>query len=122
MSKASRGPAGPFALATADEIAAELRRRRLDQKDLAEMSDIKTSYLSTRMRGELPLDLNDVDAICVALGLSRLELFERAEALMKSRGGDSAYSERITGRGSVTGPASDEKVAQLKQATRARSK
>lgn len=122
MSKASRGPAGPFAQATADEIRAELGRKRLEQKDLAEMADLSTSYLSTRMRGELPLNLNDIDSICEVLGLGRLELLQRAETLMKERGGDKVYGERLTGRGSVTGPASDEKIAKLKQSSRTRAK
>lgn len=86
------------------------------------MTGLSTSYLSTRMRGELPLNLNDIDAICRELGMTRLALFEKAEATMKERAGDKTYGEHLQGRGSVTGPASDEKIAKLKQASRARSK
>ena len=124
MSKAAKGPAGPFAQATADEIRAELARRNLDQKNLAEMTGISTSYLSARLRGDLPFDLNDVEAIAIAFELAPNTLTERAEILMASRGDTpaSAYGARLTGRGSVTGAASPEKVEQLKQTRRARSK
>lgn len=88
------------------------------------MAGMSTSYLSTRLRGDLPLDLNDIESIAIAFELSPKALTDRAERLMAERSEAPAatYGAWLTGRGSVTGAASPEKVEQLKQTRRARSK
>ncbi|RJO71434.1 helix-turn-helix domain-containing protein [Nocardia panacis] len=116
MSKAAKGPAGPYALAVADEIRAELARRNLEQKTVVEVTGISSSYLSARLRGDKPFDLNDIETIAEALGMSPHTLLTRADLLTQSRGAtaEDGYGPRVTGKGSVTGETSIEKIDQLK--------
>jgi len=57
-----------LAKAVAAEVRATLARQNLLIKDLAEQSGLSKGYLGKRLRDEAPLNLNDFEAICEALG------------------------------------------------------
>lgn len=59
---------GPFAKAMAAEVRATIARQRLTVKELAHKSGLSESYLGKRLRDVAPLTLNDMEAICIALG------------------------------------------------------
>lgn len=77
---------GPFARAISAEIRATLARQRLTVKGLAGMSGVSESYLGKRLRDVAPLTLNDVEAICDALGENLLAF--AAAALEAARESD----------------------------------
>lgn len=59
---------GKFARAVAAEIRAAMARRRLSNAQLADLSSLSRSYIGKRLRDETPFTLNDIEAICGALG------------------------------------------------------
>jgi transcriptional regulator with XRE-family HTH domain len=85
MGRMATGVAGAYSRAMAGEVRAELARRGLDQNRLAEATGLTTSYLSTRLRGERPFNLNDIEDIANALDMSPLLLMQRAESAVKGR-------------------------------------
>ncbi|NKY48022.1 helix-turn-helix domain-containing protein [Nocardia cerradoensis] len=74
MSRRGKDPAGPGALAVVARVRGELDRRGMDQQGLAAAIGRSTSYVSTRMRGELPFDLNDVENIAIVLEIPYSQL------------------------------------------------
>jgi len=77
---------GPFARAISAEIRATLARQRLTVKELARQSGLSESYLGKRLRDVAPLTLNDVEAVCGALGENLLAF--AAAALETAREAD----------------------------------
>jgi len=59
--------AGAFALAQAAEVRAVLGRKQMSIRELSDRTGLSTSYLSKRLRGDSPMTLNDLEAICLAL-------------------------------------------------------
>lgn len=59
--------AGAFALAQAAEVRAVLGRKQTSIRELSDRTGLSTSYLSKRLRGDAPMTLNDLEAICLAL-------------------------------------------------------
>lgn len=59
--------AGPFARAIAAEIRAVMARHRVTMTLLADRAGMSRSYLGKRLRDEVALTLNDVEAICDAM-------------------------------------------------------
>jgi len=57
-----------------DEIRAEMARQRLSQMQLAERCKRSQPWLSRRLAGEVPLTLDDLDVIAVALGVPAIRL------------------------------------------------
>lgn len=53
--------------ATAEEIRVLLARRNMSAAELARQTGIKQSYISRRMTGETPFDLDDLELIAAAL-------------------------------------------------------
>ncbi|MGV9742808.1 helix-turn-helix domain-containing protein [Nocardia farcinica] len=102
-------------------MRAELARRTLTQAQLAEMSGLKPTYLGDRLRDTVALDLNDIEAIARAFGLSPLELMERAERATASLPRPAAAGEGplVTSEGSFTAAQSPEDDRMLRR-TRAR--
>ncbi|MFI2568885.1 hypothetical protein ACH473_10505 [Cellulosimicrobium funkei] len=77
-----RGPSKPseaFARAVAAEIRAEVARQRLAIADVERGAEISHNYLWKRLSDELPLNLNDVEAIANVLGVPPGVLIARAE-------------------------------------------
>lgn len=59
---------GPLARAVSAEVRAILARQRITHAQLAAHTGMSRSYLGKRLRDETSLTINDVEAICVALG------------------------------------------------------
>jgi transcriptional regulator with XRE-family HTH domain len=73
------GPPSPFAATVVSEIRAEMGRIGVNQSEIAQRTGLKKSHLSTRLRGTLPLNLNELEEIANALNISASLLLRRAE-------------------------------------------
>ena len=62
----STGPP-PLRVTIAEEIRALMGRRRMSAVRLGAAIGRSQSYMSRRMTGEIPFDVDDLDAICAAL-------------------------------------------------------
>lgn len=78
MPSGKQGPSGPLAKAIAAQVREAMARHRMSAARLAPLIDVSQSYLSKRLRDEVSLTFNDVEAICLALGEDVLALFEAA--------------------------------------------
>ena len=78
MPSGKQGPSGPFARAIAAQVREAMARHRISAARLAPLIDVSQSYLSKRLRDEVPLTLNDVEAICTALGEDIQAMVDRA--------------------------------------------
>ncbi|MFH5879799.1 helix-turn-helix domain-containing protein [Arthrobacter sp. NA-172] len=67
MPQGKQNPSGPFARATSAEVRATMARQRVSGAQLAFRAGVSQSYLSKRLRDDLPFTLNDIEAICKAL-------------------------------------------------------
>src|SRR5690606_22378013 len=72
----------------AEEIRARLARQRLSGRELARRLGVSASWVSYRLTGSQPIDLNDLERIAKALGVSVRQLLpstdtERYPALPK---------------------------------------
>jgi len=63
----------------AEEIRGLLGKRRVSQAELARQLGQSQMWVSDRLRGAQPLDLNDVERIAGVLGVQPLDLFSAAE-------------------------------------------
>jgi transcriptional regulator with XRE-family HTH domain len=59
---------GPLARAISAEVRATLARQNVTVKDLAAECGLSQGYLGKRLRDEAPLNANDFESICKALG------------------------------------------------------
>ena len=66
--------------AVAKEIRVLLLRRDMRQTELAANLGVNEMWLSRRLRGAQPLDLNDLQRIADALGVEVADLFPRNDA------------------------------------------
>ncbi|MGY4103469.1 helix-turn-helix domain-containing protein [Nocardia sp. R16R-3T] len=55
----------------------------MSQRQLAAASGLTPTYLGDRLRNEVALDIDDIDAIATALELDPLELMERAKEVVR---------------------------------------
>ena len=76
---------GPLARAISAEIRALMARQRLSGVRLADRAGLSRNYFGKRLRDEAPFTLNDVEAICKALG-EDLEHFITSAAANAKRG------------------------------------
>lgn len=58
----------------AEEIRVILARRRMSASELARRTGLKQPYMSRRMTGETAFDLDDLEVIAAALGVTVAEL------------------------------------------------
>lgn len=82
----------------AAEVRAEQARQRLSGRDLARRVELPTSTVARWLRAETPMDLDDVQLLAHALGVSVTTLLTRAEqaaaiAQPAATGTDGANSE-----------------------------
>lgn len=63
----------------AAEVRAEQARQRLSGRDLARRVELPTSTVARWLRAETPMDLDDVERLARALGVSVSTLLTRAE-------------------------------------------
>jgi transcriptional regulator with XRE-family HTH domain len=83
MPAGTTGPPNPFAAAVASEIRAEMARLDIKQIEIVERTGLKQSYLSTRLSGGSPLNLNDLDELAGVLKISPSTLLRRAEERLR---------------------------------------
>jgi transcriptional regulator with XRE-family HTH domain len=65
----------------ADEIRVAMTRRRMSGRDLARKLDVSPSWISYRLSGRQPIDLNDMFRIAKALGVGVHELLPPPEVV-----------------------------------------
>src|SRR5690606_30195369 len=61
----------------AEEIRALLARRRMSGRELARQLGVSPSWVSYRLTGTQPIDLNDLDAIARVLDVGTVDLLPR---------------------------------------------
>lgn len=61
-----------------DNIRAEMARRRLSQRDVADAIGISQPSLSQKLANKRPIDLAELEAIARALGVSAADLLKDA--------------------------------------------
>ena len=66
---------------TGRNVRAEMARAGVSQIDLAERVGLSQSGLSKRLRGVVPFDVNELDAIATALGVPVVSLLPQPEAV-----------------------------------------
>lgn len=72
-------PTAPtLSAAVASEIRGEMARRGLLQSTLAERLNEHPTWVSRRIAGRIPLDLNDLERIAGALDVDPFQLLDRA--------------------------------------------
>lgn len=65
----------------ADEIRVAMTRRRMSGRDLAKKLDVSPSWVSYRLSGRQPIDLNDLFRIAKALGVGVHQLLPPPEVV-----------------------------------------
>ena len=65
---------GPLARAVSAQVRALMAEHRITAQALAERAGLSRSYLGKRLRDESSMTINDIEAICIALGVE-LEVF-----------------------------------------------
>jgi transcriptional regulator with XRE-family HTH domain len=66
----------------AAEVRAEQARQRLSGRDLARRVDLPPTTVARWLRGDTAMDLDDVATLAGALGLTLVDLIERAERML----------------------------------------
>lgn len=66
--------AAPFRELVAAEIRAHLARRKMSGRALSKLLDVDQTWVSRRLNGVIPLDMNDIERISDALGMQPMEL------------------------------------------------
>lgn len=64
-----------------EQIKTLLLRRGMSARDLAAKIGVKQAYISRRMTGEVPLNLDEIEAIATALGVDVLDLLREPQPL-----------------------------------------
>lgn len=85
--------AGPFAQAISAEIRAAMARHRVTVTLLADRAGMSRSYLGKRLRDEVALTLNDVEAICEAIREDLPGLMYSAFKRMEDKEKEAPHSE-----------------------------
>ncbi len=86
MGRAEIGVAAAFAYQVVRELDTVRNKRGMTHAALLEHLSISRNYYYKRLRGELPLNLNDVAEIATALGTTPSVVLTRAERAVKAAG------------------------------------
>lgn len=78
MPSGSMPAPGPFSRALAAEIRSAMGRSQVSGAELARETARSQTYLSKRLRAEVPFSTNDVEDICKVLGVDLLALLSAA--------------------------------------------
>jgi transcriptional regulator with XRE-family HTH domain len=68
----------PLSVRVAEEIRVMLTRRRMSGRELARRLDVSPSWVNYRLTGAQPIDLNDLERISEALGVTIHDLLPRS--------------------------------------------
>lgn len=78
MTRPPQGPDGSLSAKVADEIRAWLGRRRMSQAQLARELGVSAPWVSYRLGGTQPIDLNDMERICAVLDVDVVTVLSNA--------------------------------------------
>ncbi|AYN58110.1 helix-turn-helix DNA binding protein [Arthrobacter phage Peas] len=78
MPSGSQPASGPFARAITEAIRLAMTRRRVSGAQLAERTSRSQTYISKRLRNEVPFTANDIEEICKALDEDLMKLLYAA--------------------------------------------
>lgn len=84
MPSGKQPASGPLARAVSAEVRAILARQRMTHKQLATKAKLSSGYIGKRLRDETAFTLNDVEAICRALGCDLTEFLVTAVRDMRN--------------------------------------
>lgn len=89
MPSGKQPESGPFARAITDQILMSMARHRISGSQLAARTSRSQSYISKRLRNEVPFTANDIEDICKVLGEDLLKILRVAarEAGEETAGG-----------------------------------
>lgn len=89
MPSGKQPESGPFARAITEQILVSMTRHRISGSQLAAKTSRSQSYISKRLRNEVPFTANDIEDICKVLGEDLLRILRAAvrEATGESGGG-----------------------------------
>ena len=68
----------PLSVRVAEEIRVMLTRRRMSGRELARRLDVSPSWVNYRLTGAQAIDLNDLERISEALGVTVFDLIPRS--------------------------------------------
>jgi transcriptional regulator with XRE-family HTH domain len=68
----------PLSVRVAEEIRVMLTRRRISGRELARRLNVSPSWVNYRLTGAQPIDLNDLERISDALGVTVFDLIPRS--------------------------------------------
>lgn len=91
----------------------------MSQRQLAAAAGLTPTYLGDRLRNEVALDIDDIDAIATALEVDPLELMERAKEVVrkaKRTTPDEPRGQLVTPAGGYTGQQSEDDDEMLRRA------
>lgn len=77
-------PAGRLSDRVVEAVRVEMARRRVTQTKLADLTGLTQAYISRRMTGETPFDVDDLDKVAVALGVPVATFFTPAPAAVSA--------------------------------------
>lgn len=69
---------GAFTAAVAEELRAQMARKRVSGRELARRVHVSAQWMSQRTRGVVPMDTNDMEMLAAALGITLTELLADA--------------------------------------------
>lgn len=78
MTTTPEAPARSLTQRVAEEIRVVLARRQMRQSQLARQLNVTEQWLSVRLRGVQPIDLNDLERIADVLGVTVIDLLPAA--------------------------------------------
>jgi transcriptional regulator with XRE-family HTH domain len=70
----------PLTVRVAEEVRALMARRRITGAEMARRLDVSQMWISYRLNGRQPIDLNDLEKIARVLGVQPLDLLRSAES------------------------------------------
>lgn len=76
---------GPLARAVSAQVRSLMAEHRITAQDLAKKAGLSRSYLGKRLRDEASLTVNDIEALCAALGVDLAD-FSAAVVQRRKRG------------------------------------
>ena len=74
----------PLSVALATQLRAERAAANMTVEELARRSGVSRNSLLAVLNGQRPADVSQLDAICKALGVPMILMWERTEARMRS--------------------------------------
>jgi len=100
MAKGKNSEPGPLTIAIAEVIRAEMGRKKTNKSRVAEVARIPRTTLGGMVDGSTVYDIEQLDRVCMALGLRIEDVLEMADDIAEKGGNRRVDSgiQPITGR------------------------